>query len=77
MLDPEGEVPWSQKVRAASIVLDHVEPKAAQKHEHVHEVTALGEALDARIAEALQSRGYELPEYIEDAEVVEDVTTDS
>jgi hypothetical protein len=74
---PEDPVPWSQQVRAASIVLDHVEPKVAQKHEHVHEVTALGEALDASIAQALASRGVTVPELapvIEDAEVLSDVT---
>jgi len=68
-------VPWSQQVRAAAIVLDHVEPKQAQRHEHVHEVTALGEALDASIAQALQSRGVTVPELlpvIEDAEVISD-----
>ena len=67
-------VPWSQQVRAAAIVLDHVEPKVAQRHEHTHEVTELGQALDARIAEALAARGHQVPELqdITDAEVLSD-----
>lgn len=78
----EEDVPWSQKVRAASIVLDYVEPKQPQQHRHEVEVTEVSRALDERIARAMEARFGPIPALdqggadvgeILDAEVVEPV----